>query len=407
MPLFLDSNNQAWPMERLNLDDRRINEGTLQKLLHENPSLLPVDEIDGSFGPLVSLGREILGIDNLFLSPFGRLTVVETKLWRNPQATREVVAQILDYSSRLSTLDPEGLETACRNARVSVLEEGQSLYELAVEGPSQNTLAITEAEFHDALAKTLRHSRFLLLIVGDGIRESLDNILSQVHQSPEKRFTFGMVELQLYTSSHAEGLMVIPKVITRTREIIRAVVKVEHPRDVQVTVTLPPLVDPVGPVVDDLVEQAVNETAKSNLARLVKLGRELGEVTIVGDGNKTISCRVPVKDSSETIRIFRAGIHGGMAFTNITGQLRRLGKDPAPGEAHARKFQEVFPRLKPKAAITRHGNPAGTLPRFVNAKDVTPVLSDVESMFRSLAEALKEVGPGEPAENLPEESEDV
>ena len=73
MPLFLDSNNNAWPMERLKLDDRQINEGTLQKLLHENPSLLPVDEIDGSFGPLVSLGREILGIDNLFLSPFGRL----------------------------------------------------------------------------------------------------------------------------------------------------------------------------------------------------------------------------------------------------------------------------------------------------------------------------------------------
>jgi hypothetical protein len=67
-------------MERLKLDDRRINEGTLQKLLHENPSLLPVDDIDGSFGPLVSLGREILGIDNLFLSLFGRLPLS----WSHP-----------------------------------------------------------------------------------------------------------------------------------------------------------------------------------------------------------------------------------------------------------------------------------------------------------------------------------
>lgn len=407
MPLFLDSTNKAWPMERLKLDDRRINEGTLQKLLHENPSLLPVDEIDGSFGPLVSLGREILGIDNLFLSPFGRLTVVETKLWRNPQATREVVAQILDYTSRLSALDVEGLEAACRNARVSVLEEGQSLYELAVEQPTEKTWAITEGEFHDALAKTLCHSRFLLLIVGDGIRESLDNILSQVHQSPEKRFTFGMVELQLYTSSHAEGLMVIPKVITRTREIIRAVVKVEHPRDVQVTVTLPKPKRVEDISVDDLVEQAMNETAKSNLGRLVKLGREIGDVTIVGEGNRTIGCRVPVKDSSEGIRIFRADILGGMAFTNITWQLRRLGKAPAVGEAHARKFQEVFPHLKPKAAITRNGNPAALLPRFVSAKDVAAAWPRVEPMFRSLAKALKEVGPGDPADGPAEESEDV
>ena len=105
--------------------------------------------------------------------------------------------------------------------------------------PSSPSPTHNEAEFHDALAKTLRNARFLLLVVGDGIREGLENILSLVHQSPEKRFTFAMVELQLYTSSHAEGLMVLPKVITRTREIIRAVVKVEHPRDVQVTVTLP------------------------------------------------------------------------------------------------------------------------------------------------------------------------
>lgn len=394
-------------MQRLDLADRKINEGTLQKLLHENPSLLPVDEIDGSFGPLVSLGREILGIDNLFLSPFGRLTVVETKLWRNPQATREVVAQILDYASRLSALDPEGLEAACRNARVPVLEEGQSLYELAVEQPSGKTWEITEGEFHDALAKTLRNARFLLLIVGDGIREGLENILSLVHQSPQRRFTLGLVEMQLYACTNPEGLMVVPRVITRTREIIRAVVKVEHPRDVQVTVTLPPPDGPDIANVDDLVEQAVSETAKSSLGRLVKLGREIGDVTIVGEGNKTIGCRVPVCDSPEGIRIFRAGILGGMAFTNITAQLRRLGKDPAPGEQHARKFQEIFPRLKPKAAITRNGNPAATLPRFVGANDVAAVLPDVEAMFRSLAEALKTVGPGELVDNLTEESEDV
>ena len=80
--------------------DKAFQEDWLQELLYKHPSILPVDYLDESYLPLVSIGREIASIDNLFVSQSGLLTVVETKLWRNPEAHRTVVAQILEYAKR-------------------------------------------------------------------------------------------------------------------------------------------------------------------------------------------------------------------------------------------------------------------------------------------------------------------
>lgn len=95
-PCAVDQNNTYLPLNRVEFSDRRVAESFLQDALNRNPSLLPVDEIDTAYGPVASLGREIVAIDNLFISPVGRITMVETKLWRNPESGREVVAQILD-----------------------------------------------------------------------------------------------------------------------------------------------------------------------------------------------------------------------------------------------------------------------------------------------------------------------
>ena len=41
-------------------------------------------------------------IDNFMVTPSGLPVLVECKLWRNPEARREVVSQILDYAKELS-----------------------------------------------------------------------------------------------------------------------------------------------------------------------------------------------------------------------------------------------------------------------------------------------------------------
>ncbi len=48
--------------------------------------------------------------------PRGYLTIVETKLWRNPEARREVVGQIVDYAKELSTWDVEELVASLAEA---------------------------------------------------------------------------------------------------------------------------------------------------------------------------------------------------------------------------------------------------------------------------------------------------
>ena len=116
-PTWIDAGISNRPLRRIRLKDKEFSEAYLQEMLHACPELLPIDELDADFGPLVSLGREIDNIDNLFIAPSGRITIVETKLWRNPQATREVLAQILDYATRVSNWSYETLEMKCRSAQ--------------------------------------------------------------------------------------------------------------------------------------------------------------------------------------------------------------------------------------------------------------------------------------------------
>jgi hypothetical protein len=48
-------------------------------------------------------------IDNFMVSPSGLPVLVECKLWRNPEARREVVSQILDYAKESAA----GLHPMC------------------------------------------------------------------------------------------------------------------------------------------------------------------------------------------------------------------------------------------------------------------------------------------------------
>ena len=82
--------------------ERVFDEAWLQELLILNPSLLPVKELDASLDDLIPIGREVSvtagSIDNLYITSEGAICIVETKLWRNPDAHRSVVAQIIDYA---------------------------------------------------------------------------------------------------------------------------------------------------------------------------------------------------------------------------------------------------------------------------------------------------------------------
>jgi len=101
-------------LEQVPFGQPPFDEKYLQEFLAKYPETLPIGQLDAGFAPAVCIGREIQTgtgkLDNVYVSPSGLITVVETKLWKNPQARREVVAQIIDYAKQMATWDFTELE---------------------------------------------------------------------------------------------------------------------------------------------------------------------------------------------------------------------------------------------------------------------------------------------------------
>jgi hypothetical protein len=210
----------------LSIKENLFQENWLQELLFKHPSILPLGEIDVGYSPAISIGREIANIDNLFISPNGLITIVETKLWRNPEAHRTVVAQILDYAKTLSTWDYSKLDEAVKTDLGRRLGKPKSIYELVkTKKPS---LEMNEIEFKQRVEDGLNDAKFALLVVGDKIYPAATQLAEVIQSAPHLQFTLGFVELRCYKLEKDMDwpLVVIPRIVAKTKETTRAVIKV-------------------------------------------------------------------------------------------------------------------------------------------------------------------------------------
>lgn len=142
--------------------------------------------------------------------------MVECKLWRNPEGRREVVGQILDYAKELSRFTSSDLQ---REVNRRLRRSGGTLLELvhAVDP------TIDEADFNDALTQNLTRGRFLLLIVGDGIREGTEAIAEYIQRHAGLHFTLGLVEMPIFLAQDGQRF-VVPRVLVHTRLITHTVI---------------------------------------------------------------------------------------------------------------------------------------------------------------------------------------
>lgn len=232
LPLLIDQDGKgdAYLPERSPLGSPPFTESELQTLLEKHPAMLPVGLIDPIFGPPVCIGREVSTgsgpLDNLYVSPKGYLTIVETKLWKNPEARRKVVGQIIDYTKQLVKWDYTKLEEAFREYAKRAGVQEMKLCDYVSE---QTDEEIDEAGFIDAVERCLRAGRFLLLIVGDGIREGLEAMASYLQETPSIQFTLALVEVGCYRIAvdTKSLLLLVPRIVARTAEIERAIVRIE------------------------------------------------------------------------------------------------------------------------------------------------------------------------------------
>ena len=203
-------------------------ENWLQDLLYKHPDALPISEINDSFSGMVPVCREMETtagpLDVLYVTPGGRLVIVEAKLWRNPEARRKVIGQILDYAKELSRWNYETLDAAVRRARRTE-DAGKTTGLAQVVGFEPNSTE--EARFFDSVTQSLRRGDFLLLIVGDGIREGVGAITDFLDGHASLHFTFGLVEMAIFRLPDGTQL-VQPRLLAQSSILKRIVLDIRN-----------------------------------------------------------------------------------------------------------------------------------------------------------------------------------
>ncbi len=142
-----------------------LNERCLQETLFAHPDLLPLEDIDPAMTKLVPICKEFrlpraggdARVDILAATNHGRLVLVECKLWRNPEARREVVGQIFEYASLLRGQSYSDLESLL--TRHGGLKGTKPLFE-AVKNACPE---VAEEQFVDSCAQGSRKCKAMLL----------------------------------------------------------------------------------------------------------------------------------------------------------------------------------------------------------------------------------------------------
>lgn len=117
--------------------------------------------------------------------------------------------------------------------------------------------------------------RFLLLIAGDGIRESVEDMVAYLQHTPQLLFTLALIELQVYeiNKDDKKSWLISPQIVTRTKEITRAVVRVEGKEieSVHVEVETGPIQDRMN---EDRLIRESSDICKQLYFRLRELAKE-------------------------------------------------------------------------------------------------------------------------------------
>jgi hypothetical protein len=247
-PLLIGESGELLLLQAAPVGKPPFSERELQVILARQPQLLPLAHFDPLFAPPVCIGREVgtgAGpLDLLYVSPSGHLTVVETKLWKSSEARRQVVAQIIDYTRRIVRWDFSHLENAfLEYARLYGVEQ-RGLIPYVADHSEED---LDDMAFTDAINRNLRLGRVLLLIVGDGIREGVEEMTAYLQDAPNLQFTLGLVEIGCYgitSGTRAPSTLLVPRVVMRTAEVTRAIVQIEMTeeaaRRIRVTTATPP-----------------------------------------------------------------------------------------------------------------------------------------------------------------------
>ena len=404
-PVWKSADGNIETLERVPVGHAPFKESDLRDLLAQKPSLLPVRHFDPVFSSPVCLGTEfpVPGggrIDALFLSPSGYVTLVETKLWQNSEARREVVAQTIDYAQQIARWTYTDLESRFKTCHETTQQPAPSLFSHVCDLDDDPA---TEATFIDAVNRCLGDGRFLLLIIGDGIREGVEQMTEVLQRTPLLQYTLGLVEMSCYRHRDPDGgVLVIPQVIARTAEVTRAVVHIDlqggDAGKVTVTAEGPP--GPTQPRSANhlseqefyalLVDASSPDAARHWQACVERLVSEHEALEVTCTPRRLrIKVQPPGRDDNQFI-VLEAGTNGRIRTTK--GWLDFLAENlPTRAlESFLDGLSSIDARMRPQKTSTG----AFTVAKSTNAADLVTIMPKLDELAKVVAEAVGAVESG-------------
>jgi len=207
---------------------RAMREGLLGKTLEEAlqlffekyPQIIPGKQIDpGSDDPprFILLRREMpiggWALDHLFVDQRGILTLVETKLFQNPESRREVLGQIIEYAA--NALDYWGGGKIRERATEYWKTKGKDIEEIL-----KNEFApeIDVDAFWQTVEENLKAGRVRLVIATDELRTEMRRMIEYLNREMENAEVLGL-EAKFY-GSEADALVLAPRLVGQTQSAI-------------------------------------------------------------------------------------------------------------------------------------------------------------------------------------------
>ena len=224
--LKIKNNSQKILERKFITKETGYNEDWLQEVLYKSPSIFLNNELFDDDEILIPIGREIPTeagyIDILLVTNKGRIVIVETKLWKNPEMQRTVIAQVVDYAKCINKWTVEDFESSLLT---NLRKDGKKV-ESIEKYMKENVMSVEYLDLLDRVSDCLEHGDFLLLIVGDKLSSNLILLKNSIRGNENLAFQIGLMEMQIFQEDNE--IIISPDVVGRTIEETRAIIRIQY-----------------------------------------------------------------------------------------------------------------------------------------------------------------------------------
>jgi len=151
-------------------------------------------------------------LDHLFVDQRGILTLVETKLFENPESRREVVGQLIEYAANSIEFWANGI--ARQKAAEYWSKKNKELDEIL-----QNEFGEIDIEsFWASVEENLKNDRIRLIIAADEIRPEVRRMIEYLNREMANAEILGL-ELKCYGEDES-SVVFVPRLVGQTQSNI-------------------------------------------------------------------------------------------------------------------------------------------------------------------------------------------